>query len=104
MTTKTIAINDIKYDLLKIIEPWDGRLNEKQYYPVYNLFNSYLSDLKKEDYIKDYSVVYNIRETTISYDVNVKLSNERSPKKLKIHVGSFKHPWVSKKERTKKGQ
>lgn len=104
MTTKTIAINDIKYDLLKIIEPWDGILSERQYQPVYNLFISYLLDLKKEDYIKDFTVVYTIRDTTISYDVSVKLSNERSPKKLKIHVGSYKHPWIVKKIKTTKGR
>ena len=59
-----------------------------------NLFLSYLSDLKKEDYIKEYSVTYSIRESTISYDVSVKVSNERSAKKLKIHVGTYKHPWI----------
>lgn len=101
MSKKLIAMNDIKYDLLKIIEPWDGVLNEKQHQPVYNLFNSYLGDLKKDDYIKEYLISYSVKENTISFDVSVKINSERSAKKLKIHVGTFKYPWIKKKEKVR---
>lgn len=94
----TISINDIKYDLLKIIEPYDGKLMQKQWKPIFDLFNAYLNDLKEASTIKEHSVIYNIRDNSITYDVNVKISNERSPKKLKIHAGTFQYPWISNAE------
>lgn len=94
----TISINDIKWDLLKIIEPWDGVLMQNQWKPIFNLFNAYLDDLKNAGNIREYSVIYSTRDNSITYDVNIKINMERSPKKLKIHVGTFMHPWVSKTE------
>lgn len=94
----TISINDIKYDLLKIIEPWDGVLMQNQWKPIFNFFNSYLGDLKEAGTIREYNIIYSIRENSITYDVNVKINMERSPKKLKIHAGTFQHPWISKRE------
>jgi len=42
-------INDIKYDLLKIIAPYDGYMyNEKETNILISVFNSYLGDLKKK--------------------------------------------------------
>jgi len=92
-----ISINDIKYDLLKIIEPWDGVLMTNQWKPIYNLFSAYLSDLKESNTIKEYNVTYSMRDNSITFDVNVKINFERSPKKLKIHVGTFQHPWIGSK-------
>ena len=51
-----ININDVKYDLLKIIEPWDGILEEGKSDPVYRLFVSYLNDLRKFGKIKDFTI------------------------------------------------
>ena len=45
-----ININDVKFDLLKIIEPWDGILEEGKSQPVFRLFENYLNDLRKFDY------------------------------------------------------
>jgi hypothetical protein len=95
MTIK-ISQADIKYDLLKIIEPYDGIMTKKDNKRLFDLFNSYLGDLKKDHAIKDYNIYYNTKDTTITYDVGVKLSNDRSPKKVKIHVGLFKYPWIKK--------
>ena len=89
-----ININDVKYDLLKIIAPWDGLLEKSQSGPVYKLFNAYLSDLRRGGYIKDYEIHSSDRDSAITYDVSVKFSAERSPKKLKIHVGTFQYPWI----------
>lgn len=91
-----ININDIKYDLLKIIEPWDGILENGQSDPVYRLFSSYLLDLRKANYIKEFTINSTDRESAITYDVAVKFSVDRSPKKLKIHVGTFQFPWTDK--------
>ena len=44
---------------------------------------------------QDFSIVGSIRDTAITYDVAIKISADRSPKKLKIHVGIFQHPWVT---------
>jgi hypothetical protein len=96
--SNTISINDIKFDLLKMIESWDGILMQNQWKPIFNLFDAYLRDLKDAGTIREYNVIYSVRENSITYDVNVKISNERSPKKLKIHVGTFQHPWISKTE------
>lgn len=93
---KTISLNDIKYDLLKIIEPWDGLLESRNPRPVRRLFTAYLNDLQKEKMIYDFSIDTTDRDNAFTFDVNVKISPTRSPKKLKIHVGTFQAPWVSK--------
>ena len=96
MRQDRISINDIKNDLIKIIEPYDGRLegkagSEKR---VERLFKTYLVDLTKSRQIQDFNIVSSVRDTAVTYDVNVKINAERSPKKLKIHVGIFQLPWV----------
>lgn len=90
-----ININDVKYDLLKIIEPWDGVLEEGNSTPVYRLFDAYLGDLRKWGKIKDFTITTTDRDTAITFDVAVKFSADRSPKKLKIHVGTFQFPWTT---------
>ena len=86
-----VSVNDIKWDLIKIIEPYDGVLatNEGSEKTVRHLFDRYLSDLRYAGLISEYSIYSNIRDTAITYDVSVKLSAERSAKKLKIHVGVY---------------
>ena len=86
-----VSVNDIKWDLIKIIEPYDGILatNDGSERTVRRLFNSYLSDLKYADLIQHYEINGMVRDTAITYDVSVKLSADRSPKKLKIHVGVY---------------
>ena len=96
MRQDRISINDIKNDLIKIIEPYDGRLegkagSEKR---VERLFKTYLVDLTKSRQIQDFNIVSSVRDTAVTYDVNVKINADRSPKKLKIHVGIFQPPWV----------
>ena len=98
MRQNRISINDIKWDLIRIIEPWDGRLENKpeSEQVVFKLFKSYLSDLCKQKKIQDFTIVGSIRDTAITYDVAIKISADRSPKKLKIHVGIFQNPWIKK--------
>ena len=89
----TISLNDVKFDLLKIIEPWDGVLAEGESYPVRKLFIAYLNDLQKERAIYDFSIDTVNRDNAITFDVNIRMTQYRSPKKLKIHVGTFRMPW-----------
>ena len=89
-----ISLNDIKYDLLKIIEPWDGVLEVNNSRPVRSLFINYLNDLQKEKLIYDFAIDTANRPNAITFDVNIRISPTRSPKKLKIHVGVFTHPWI----------
>ena len=93
-----VSINDIKFDLIKIIEPYDGILEQKpeSESKVRSLFTAYLNDLKDEDKIQDFTILSTIRDTAITYDVAVKMAADRSAKKLKIHVGVFQAPWISK--------
>ena len=96
---KRISLQDIKFDLLKIIEPYDGVLHgETTYQRVSDLFNSYLGDLKNWRMIADYTIASTERQNSITLDVAVKLSVDRSPKKLKIHVGLYKSNWPNIKE------
>ena len=99
MRQNRISINDIKYDLIKIITPWDGILENKPESEkiVSKLFNSYLGDLRKQHKITDFTIVSSLRDTAITYDVAVKISVDRSPKRLKIHVGVFTYPWIKRK-------
>ena len=57
-----------------------------------------MEDLSKQRKIQDFTIVGSIRDTAITYDVAVKISADRSPKKLKIHVGIFQYPWIQKQE------
>jgi hypothetical protein len=93
-----VSINDIKWDLIRIIEPYDGLLDQSREseQKVRTLFESYLRDLKIADLIQDYTVLSTMRETAVTFDISVKVSADRSAKKLKIHVGVFQPPWISK--------
>ena len=92
---RNISVNDIKYDLLKIIEPYDGIMEENNPKPVYDLFLSYLKDLKKRS-IYNFSIDTSSRVNAITFDICVQRSAARAPKKFKIHVGKFQHPWIRK--------
>lgn len=91
-----ISINDIKYDLLKIIEPWDGYLEPNKPKPVRSLFLAYLNDLQKEKMIHDFSIDVHHRDNAFTFDINLRMMFGRTPKKLKIHVAAFSEPWISK--------
>lgn len=90
-----ININDIKYDLLKIIEPYDGVLERGKTKPIYHLFVTYLNDLRKGGVIREFNVNTSTRDTATTFDVAVKVSADRTHKKLKIHVGVFQEPWCN---------
>ena len=83
-------INDIKYDLLKIIAPYDGYMfNEKETDKLISVFNSYLGDLKKSFKIFSYDIQTTEKENAFTFDIQIKMQKDRSPKKLKIHVGKL---------------
>ena len=89
-------INDVKYDLLKIIQPYDGYMfNNKETDRVLSLFNSYLGDLRGSDKIFQYNIETTDKENAITYDIHVQMQRDRSPKKLKIHVGKLVYPLKS---------
>lgn len=90
-----IGINDIKYDLLKIIEPYDGLLERGKTKPIYHLFVSYLNDLRKAGTIREFNVSTSTRDVATTFDISVRVSADRTPKKLKIHVGVFQAPWCN---------
>jgi hypothetical protein len=83
-------INDIKYDLLKIIQPYDGYMyNEKETNKLISVFNSYLGDLKRSYKIFSFEIANTEKENAITFDIQIKMQKDRSPKKLKIHVGKL---------------
>ena len=91
-------LQDLKYDLLKISEPYDGVLWENNTAEsVAKLFNAYLSDMRKWRNIFAYEVGFTRKETSYTFDVNVTLAPGRSPKKLKIHVGIYQTKWKKSK-------
>lgn len=86
-------INDVKYDLLKIIQPYDGYMfNDKDTTRVVRMFKSYLGDLRFSNKIFSYEVHTSEKENAVTFDVHVTMQRERSPKKLKIHVGKLVYP------------
>ena len=81
-------INDVKYDLLKIIAPFDGYMyNEKDVTALTNLFNAYLGDLKRNYKIHSWETEVTKKRNAYTFDISIKLHKDRSPKRLKIHVG-----------------
>lgn len=88
----TYALQDIKYDLLKIITPYDGYMfNHKDTDKVKSLFTSFLDDLRKAYKIREFDIQTTDKENAITFDVIVRIHKDRSPKKLKIHVGRLKY-------------
>ena len=67
-------INDVKYDLLKIIAPYDGYMfNEKETDKLISVFNSYLGDLKKRFKIFSYDIQTTEKENAFTFDIQIKM-------------------------------
>lgn len=89
-----VHINDVKYDLLKIAEMFDGILQDGLGHLAADMFSKYLEDLKNDRWIHGYEISEVVlKEHSFTYDVNVQITNDRTPKKLKIHVGLYKSAW-----------
>lgn len=89
-----ININDIKYDLLKIAELYDGVLQEGLGHMPADMFQAYLSDLRGDKWIHSFDITEIVlKEQSYTYDVSVQITEDRTPKKLKIHVALYKSPW-----------
>ena len=89
-----ININDIKYDLLKIAEMYDGVLQDGLGYLPADMFLAYLSDMRADRWIHSYEVSeIMLKDHSYTYDVGIQITNDRTPKKLKIHVGLYKSAW-----------
>jgi hypothetical protein len=84
-----INLNDIKADLIKISEPHDGLLAAGSIQPVRRLFMSYLEDLQKHKKIFDFSIDTTTNPKSITYNVMIRMLQNRSPKQLRIHVGIY---------------
>jgi hypothetical protein len=89
-----ININDIKYDLLKIAEMYDGVLQEGLGHLPADMFLVYLNDMRNDRWIHSYEITeVMLKEHSYTYDVGIQITNDRTPKKLKIHVGLYKSAW-----------
>ena len=88
----SFSLQDIKYDLLKIIEPHDGYMyNGKDVSHLRHLFICYLNDLRKAYKIREFNIDNTEKGNAYTFDVEVKISKDRTSKKLKIHVGKLVH-------------
>lgn len=86
------TLQDIKYDLLKIIEPHDGYMyNQNSTDEVVRLFNAFLGDLKNANRIREYEITATDKDNAVTFDIVIRIQKDRSPKKLKIHVGRLIH-------------
>lgn len=84
------TLQDIKFDLLKIIQPYDGYMfNKKDTDRVKSLFISFLSDLRSSYKIREFNIRDTEKENAITFDIEIRIHKDRSPKKLKIHVGKL---------------
>ena len=89
-----ININDIKYDLLKISEIYDGVLQDGLGHLPADMYSLYLNDLCKDGFIHSFEISeFVLKEHSFTYDVSVRITGDRTPKKLKIHVGLYKSAW-----------
>ena len=101
---KSIGLQNIKYDLIKISEPYDDLLWEDNTAEIVNrLMRSYLSDLVKDRFIVRYDIEYTRNENvSYTFDVSIQLEPSRTSKKIKVHVGIYKSSWPFKKKRKSK--
>ena len=103
---KPIGLQNIKYDLIKISEPYDDLLWEDNTAEIVNrLMRSYLSDLIKDRYIVRYDIEYTRNENvSYTFDISIQLEPNRTSKKIKVHVGIYKSNWPLKKKRKYKAR
>lgn len=88
----TYSLQDIKYDLLKIIEPHDGYMyNHKDVGHLRHLFISYLNDLRKAGKIKEFNIDNTEKDNAYTFDIDVRIQRDRASKKIKVHVGKLVH-------------
>lgn len=86
------SLQDIKHDILKIIEPFDGYMyNQKETESIKSLFIKFLGDLKRSSRLHEYSIENTDKDKAVTFDLTIRLHRDRSPKKLKIHVGKLIH-------------
>ena len=86
------TLQDIKHDLLKIIEPYDGYMfNEKDTDRVTHLFKAFLGDIRQARKIFSYEIESTDKDNAVTFDISIKIHRDRTPKKLKIHVGRLVH-------------
>ena len=91
-----ININDIKYDLLKISEMFDGVLQDGLGHIAADMFCKYLQDMCDQRWMHSFEITEIVlKEHSYTYDINIQITNDRTPKKLKIHVGLYKSAWPS---------
>lgn len=90
----SMNVNDIKYDLLKIAEMYDGLLQEGLGDLAARMFCNYLDDMCQARLVYNYEITdIVLKEHSYTYDINVRISNDRTPKKIKVHVGLYKSAW-----------
>ena len=88
-------LQDIKFDLLKIMKPYDGYMfNQTDTDTVKNLYNKFLQDLKTAHKIYDFTISSTDKENAVTFDIAVQIHKDRTPKKLKIHVGRLQYTVV----------
>jgi hypothetical protein len=86
------SLQDIKYDLLKIIEPFDGYMyNNVETERVVQLFSCYLNDLRQAWKLREFYINVEQKDNAVTFDIDIKIHRDRSAKKLKIHVGRLVH-------------
>jgi hypothetical protein len=89
-----LSLDNVKYDLLKIAEPYDGIMYEGSGYLVTGLFTSYLTDLQQDRLIYGYEILEEqYKENAVTFDIMVQLTHDRNAKKIKVHVGTYKSAW-----------
>lgn len=94
MSRSRISLDNIKYDLLKIAEPYDGVMFEGSANLVEGLFLAYLRDLRYDRVIFGYELMEaQYKENAVTFDVMIQLTNDRNSKKIKVHVGTYKSAW-----------
>jgi len=81
-------LQDIKFDLLKIMKPYDGYMfNGADTNKVNSMFSAFLSDLRKAHKVFAFNIESTDKENAVTFDISVQIHRDRTPKKLKIHVG-----------------
>lgn len=97
-----LSLDNVKYDLLKIAEPYDGIMFEGSGPMLTGLFDAYLGDLRRDRLIYGYEILEEqYKENAVTFDVLVQLTYDRNSKKIKVHVGTYKSAWPKVKQMLK---
>lgn len=90
----SISVDFLRYDLNKVIEPWNGILQGNQGKVPYKLMAAYLSDIRRSGDIHEFRIKSHRNSTAIVFEISIKIAGDKGFTNVKVPVETFRYPWT----------